>query len=125
MKFFCVQSNVSYRIIDVDDFRNRATNLISLATSNTEYNSKLFQSEFGYSLSSIQVDSKEEQPVYVLDAYKHIVFNVKPKMVDDGISWHNQQQFLLIPMFIFALMANLSNIYDSSSQYHVLVQDFN
>ena len=74
--------------------------------------------------TSIQVDSKEEQPVYVLDAYKHILFNVNQKMVDDAISWHNQQQFFLIPIFIFALMANLSNIYDSSSQYHILVQDF-
>ncbi len=125
MKFFCVQSNTSYRIIDVDDFRNRVTNLIPLATSNTEYNSKIFESEFGYRLSSIQVDSKEEQPVYVLDAYKYVLFKVEPKKVDDAIiSWHDQQQFFLIPIFMFALMANLSNIYDSSSQYHILVQDF-
>ena len=68
MKFFCVQSNASYRIIEVDDFRNRVTNLIPLATSNTAYNSKIFESEFGYRLSSIQVDSKEKRPVYVLDA---------------------------------------------------------
>ena len=53
MKFFCVQSNASYRIIEVDDFHNRVTNLIPLATSDTEYNSKLFQSEFGYRLSSM------------------------------------------------------------------------
>lgn len=123
MKFFCVQSNASYRIIEVDDFRNRVTNLIPLATSDTEYNSKIFESEFGYRLSSIQVDSKEKRPVYVLDAYKYVLFNVEPKKVDDGISWHNHTQFSLIPIYIFAIMTSLSKITDSY-HYHVLVEDF-
>ena len=71
MKFFCVKPSGGYEIVKIDDFHGKIMKIVNLATNDMEYNLKIFESEFGYRLLSIQVDSKEEQPVYVyvLDAF--------------------------------------------------------
>lgn len=126
MRFLCIRTNDKYDTFNVHNFHQRITCLMSLSSLNEEYNYKLFESEFGYKLTSEKVDYEEEHGIKVYDGLNYSMYTVR-----SGI-WDKKQQFRRpLPSFIFSTMCDLSNPFTSYyidgtiDDYHILVEDYN
>ena len=73
MRFLCIRTKDTYDTFNVHNFHQRITFLMSLSSLTEEYNYKLFESEFGYKLTSEKVDYKEEHGIKVYDGLNYPV----------------------------------------------------
>ena len=132
MKFFCVKPSGDYEIVKIDDFHEKIMKIVKLATNDMDYNLKIFESVYGYSLiskpDSTVLPKQNLNIYYVIDVIYFIKYQVYIKK--DEVIWYKAEQHRPLPNTIFALMANLS-LYENSIhnlnniEYHILVEDYN
>ena len=70
MNFFCVKPSGEYEIVKIDDFHEKIMEIVNLATNDMDYNLKIFESVYGYSLISKpdnNVLPKQNLNIYVFD----------------------------------------------------------